>query len=514
MNKALFFMVQSLLVTALVLGYNLASPAPAALANAPLTDSDFTDSDFARIATYIEAEMKAHHIPGLALAIVQGDRVVHLHGFGVANPNGEAVTGETPFILGSVSKSFTAMAVMQLVDAGQIDLDGSVQRYLPWFHVADEAASAAITVRHLLNQTSGIAETTGLNNATSHDISDGALEAQVRGFSTARLNHPAGEVFEYSSANYDILGLIVQTVSGQAYGSYIREHIFLPLEMTHAFTSDTEAMAQGLATGHRFWFGRPLPFVAPYTRANQPSGFLIAGAEDMAHYLIAYLNNGTYAGKSVLSPTGVAAMHQRPLHDEGESYYGMGWFVGEVDGSQMMMHGGDTANFHTTMTIFPEGKWGFVLLENAENYLSSSRIGDGVTALLMGKQPEVTQTDVGNKIIFAGIMGLFAIEIVGMLWSAFVLRRWQLNPARLPRYWAGRIWQIGVPFLLNLIVGLLFLVGLPVIFERTLAVIVLYIPDLGYTLIIGGIIALGWAVIWAIRTFFLLRSSPQPVLVP
>ncbi len=514
MNKVVLFMIQSLLVTALVLGYSVASPAPATLANALLTASDLTDSDFARIATFVEAEMKVQQIPGLALAIVQGDRILHLQGFGVANPQGAAVTSQTPFIIGSVSKSFTAMAVMQLVDAGQIELNAPVQRYLPWFHVADEAGSAAITVRHLLNQTSGIAVATGLNNATSQDISEGALEAQVRGFSTARLNHSAGEVFEYSNANYDILGLIVQTVSGQDYGSYIREHIFLPLEMTSAFTSETEAMVQGMATGHRFWFGRPLPYVAPYAQANQPSGFLIAGAEDMAHYLLAYLNNGAYAGKSVLSPMGVAAMHQRPLHEEGESYYGMGWFLGEVDGIQIVKHGGDTSNFHTTMTIFPESKLGFVVLENAENYLSSSGIGDGVTALLMGKQPDVTQSDLGNQMIYFGIMGLFAIQIVGMVWSAFVLRRWQLNSVRLPRYWAGRIWQIGVPLFLNLIVGLLFLVGLPVILDRTLAVIALYIPDLGYTMIIGGIIALGWAVIWATRTFLLLRSSPQPVLVP
>jgi CubicO group peptidase (beta-lactamase class C family) len=286
MNKGVFFMLQSLIATALVLGYSLASPAPTALANAPLADSDFADSDFTRITTYIEAEMKAHHIPGLALAIVQGEQIVYLHGFGTANSSGQAVTRETPFILGSATKSFTAMAVMQLVDAGLIELDAPVQRYLPWFRTADASSSATITVRHLLNQTSGIEAPAGLNNATSRDISDGALEAQVRGFSTARLNHPVGEVFEYSNANYDILGFIVQTVSGQSYGSYIQEHIFLPLEMTHSFTSDTEAMAQGLATGHRFWFGRPLPFIAPYTRANQPSGFLIASAEDMAHYLI------------------------------------------------------------------------------------------------------------------------------------------------------------------------------------------------------------------------------------
>ena len=86
--------------------------------------------------------MRRLHIPGVSLAIVEGDRIVHLRGFGKARPGGEAPTPQTPFFIGSLTKSFTALAVMQLVEAGKIELDAPVQRYLPWFRVADPAGSA------------------------------------------------------------------------------------------------------------------------------------------------------------------------------------------------------------------------------------------------------------------------------------------------------------------------------------------------------------------------------------
>src|SRR5512138_2868748 len=100
--------------------------------------------------------MRAAHIPGLALGVVRGDKVVYLKGYGIAGPDGRAVTPQTPFILGSSSKSFTALAVMQLVEAGKIDLDAPVTSYVPWFRTADPTESNQITVRNLLNQDSGM----------------------------------------------------------------------------------------------------------------------------------------------------------------------------------------------------------------------------------------------------------------------------------------------------------------------------------------------------------------------
>ncbi|HRX04894.1 MAG TPA: serine hydrolase domain-containing protein, partial [Anaerolineae bacterium] len=111
---------------------------------------------FDTLDAYVSQQMERLRIPGAALAVVEGDRIVHLRGFGRARPGGQAPSAETPFVLGSTTKSFTALAVMQLVEAGKIDLDTPVQRYLPWFRVADLAASTRMTVRHLLNQTSGL----------------------------------------------------------------------------------------------------------------------------------------------------------------------------------------------------------------------------------------------------------------------------------------------------------------------------------------------------------------------
>ena len=113
------------------------------------------------IDAYIQEQMRRLNIPGASLAIIAGEQIVHLRGFGQARPGGKAPTAQTPFFIGSLTKSFTALAVMQLVEAGKIELDAPVQRYLPWFRVADPQASAQMTVRHLLNQTSGLPELPG-----------------------------------------------------------------------------------------------------------------------------------------------------------------------------------------------------------------------------------------------------------------------------------------------------------------------------------------------------------------
>src|SRR5262249_51221021 len=112
-----------------------------------------TEPDFTAIDRFVDAERQAMRVPGLAIGVVHGDQIAHLAGFGRADGNARPVTPQTPFLAASLTKSFTALAVMQFVEAGKVDLDAPIQRYLPWFRVADAEASARITVRHLLNQT-------------------------------------------------------------------------------------------------------------------------------------------------------------------------------------------------------------------------------------------------------------------------------------------------------------------------------------------------------------------------
>ncbi|MEZ4737662.1 MAG: serine hydrolase domain-containing protein [Caldilineaceae bacterium] len=129
-------LLQALICLSLILYW--VAPATAIAQSSPTPVADQT---LVAIDTYLETQMQALRIPGLALGIVQGDQVVHLKGYGMADPSGRAVTPQTPFMLNSISKSFVALAIMQLVEQDKIELDAPVQHYLPWFRIADEVAS-------------------------------------------------------------------------------------------------------------------------------------------------------------------------------------------------------------------------------------------------------------------------------------------------------------------------------------------------------------------------------------
>src|SRR5262245_47704919 len=129
------------------------------------------------IDAYVAEKMRAPRLPGVALAIVEDDRIVYLKGYGRTDSSGRPVTPQTAFALGSITKSITALAVMQLVEAGRIELDAPVRRYIPWFRTADAQASAGITVRELLNQTSGLPMIRDAQLETAQD--DGVLERTV-----------------------------------------------------------------------------------------------------------------------------------------------------------------------------------------------------------------------------------------------------------------------------------------------------------------------------------------------
>ncbi len=260
------------------------------------------------IDAYVAAQMRSMRIPGFALGIVRGNQVVYLRGYGVADPAGKPVTPQTPFIIGSITKSFTALALMQLVEQGKVELDAPVQRYIPWFHLANYDASARLSLRHLLYHTSGISRFVGRELLAGRG--DASLEERVRELRSVKFLHPVGEVFQYSNVNYLVLGLVVQVVSGQPYGEYVREHILRPLQMHHSFVSEADALLNGMAQGYRWWFGMPFPANVPYLPDVLPAGFLLCSAEDMAHYLIVHINGGQYGEVSILSPASIAELHR------------------------------------------------------------------------------------------------------------------------------------------------------------------------------------------------------------
>jgi CubicO group peptidase (beta-lactamase class C family) len=457
------------------------------LAPAPAVRAEPAAPDFGAVDAYVETFMQANRVPGLALAIVQDNQIVHARGFGKASPAGEPVTAQTPFVIGSTSKAFTALAVLQLVDAGQLDLDAPVHSYLPWFQVGPDGASAAITVRQLLNHTSGIPEMAGEASLSVNNADTDALERQVRSLSRWSLAFAPGTAFQYANANYQTAGLIVQTVAGEPFETYVQQHVFDPLDMTHSYTSQAEAQTHGLASGYHYWFGIPLPAGnTPYARGHVPSSAYISSAEDLAHAMLAHLNAGQYAGRSLVSPAGLAELH-RPVLDR----YAMGWNVHQ----SVLLHDGAVAASGSQIVMDTQHKLGIVVVFNINNAMGVSHLYHAAPTILslLLERPVIPGPSDNDYVTLASLLGaLLAGEIIWLAWSWSRLSLWRRQPGPRPRGWRAALW-LGLPLFIELSLAL-YLWNL---LKPSLGVALLYQPDLTLlALLISGLL-IGWG---AVRT--------------
>jgi CubicO group peptidase (beta-lactamase class C family) len=488
--------VWSLLAALMLIGLLLTFRMPA---NASAGSQALASSDQAQIDAYLQSRMRLEHIPGLALGVVRGGQVIYLKGYGSAGPDGRAVTPQTPFIIGSSSKSFTALAVMQLVEAGKLDLDAPVTKYLPWFRTVDSTASNQITVRNLLNQDSGLGVYAGRQGMADNDQSAAALEQGVRELAGLQLSRPVGKAFEYSNANYSILGLIVQAVSGIPYEEYVQSAIFAPLDMQHSAAARSDLAVRDIATGYRYWFLWPVAYDAPYPRRMTPAGFLISSAEDMAHYLIAQLNGGTYDNQRVLSPAGIDT-----LHTAGPtSSYAMGWEVRGQPGARKLAHAGDVSNFHSNMLLLPDQQLGIVILINVNGYSHISAVNtpvEGVAEILLGQDLSTAVNSPANRV--APLLPLIPL-IVLVIWitgSYFFIKRWR-SLGKLPARGMHRLWRYYLPLAVDFCLASLAWILVPRLSLTPLETIRLFAPDIFLVIVLMAILGASWALARTFLTF-------------
>ncbi|WAL69395.1 serine hydrolase [Amycolatopsis cynarae] len=305
---------------------------------------------------HLRDELAAAHLPSASYAVVSGNGTV------TTGAVGSGVTPQSPFLLGSLSKSFTAMAVMQLVEAGKVGLDAPITTYLPWFRTA--GSHDPITVRQLLNQTSGLPTEAGTVDLYEPETT---LEQRVRALAGVVPVSRPGEIFHYCNKNYATLGLMVKRVSGQDYAGYVKEHIFAPLGMTRSFTSLADARRAGLVEGSSVLFGLNVPMETPEFRGALPDGYLVSTAEDLGHYLTFQLT-GDYRGARPLSPESLRLMHSPavPVGSDqaidGIDHYGFGWGTGTLNGRPVVQHDGDLTRYHANMGYLPDSRLGLVVL--------------------------------------------------------------------------------------------------------------------------------------------------------
>jgi CubicO group peptidase (beta-lactamase class C family) len=320
--------------------------------------------------SFVEDTLAASTIPGASVVFFDENGIVYQKAFGIADNKDRPVTLDTPFQLGSVSKSFAALLIVQLASEGALDLDDKVTQYLPYFRTKDETSWQDITVRHALSHRSGLSTLDGNRLQDETYRGEDALEIAVRTLSKATLKARPGEALEYSNANYMIVAAIVEAVSEQSFEAAMKARIFGPLGMKNSYVqmpaAETETVQE--ATGFRQWFGKPVARHYIAGRGMMGAGGVTASASDLATYVQAVSQNDPRIipaefSKDIIRP-------HDALPSEGWDY-GFGWMLSRVNGDKYVFHSGLNGGFAAHAAYFPDQRRGGVVVTNQSGSLQA-----------------------------------------------------------------------------------------------------------------------------------------------
>ncbi len=305
----------------------------------------------------VSSEMSRQNIPGLSVAVAAGGQRRWAGGFGLADlENFVPAKRETVYRLASISKPITAVAVMQLVEQGKIDLDAPVQKYVPYF----PRKQWTLTVRHLLMHQGGVRHyrNDGEMQSTRHYD---ALREALQLFQDDPLLFEPGTRYLYTTYGYTLLGAAVEGASGMSFVDYIHKHIFEPAGMRTIRPDDTFEIIPNRARGYRKVLGRIQNSALADTSNKIPGGGLCSAVEDLVDFGIHVLGR-TLAGRETLE----AMFTRRKTADGKLTPYGMGWQFGDFDGKRWVGHGGSQPGTRTLLLMLPSEGFVVALMANLE----------------------------------------------------------------------------------------------------------------------------------------------------
>lgn len=357
------------LALALLLALLLALPAPRPAAAAGLADSPRVAERLALFELWLGDQMDSVHQPGLSVAIVVDRELVWARGFGFADLAARRPAApDTVYRLGSISKTFTAVAVLQLRDAGKLRLDDPVKAHLPWFEYRDRFPDGPrITVWNLLTHTSGLPRDAAFPYWTDRQFP--TREQLIAGLREQEIVYEPGTHYKYSNLGLALAGEVVAAVSGESYADYLRAHVLAPLGMKSTFVETAQVPAERLATGYLARLPDGTWPVAPPTdaRALTPSANLSSTVEDLARFVAAqFPRSGPEAGP-LLSAATLREMHRvQWLDPDWSSGRGLGFAVWRQGARTLVGHGGWVAGHRAQIAFDPQTKVGVVVLTNGD----------------------------------------------------------------------------------------------------------------------------------------------------
>jgi CubicO group peptidase (beta-lactamase class C family) len=362
-----------------------AAPAPAPTAATPAEDPADLEARLAYLASALEEERQRQHVPGMAVAVVRGDRIVFARGFGVRDLAGnEAVTPETLFAIGSSTKAFTATAVGMLIDEGKMSWDDPLSRHVPSLHLKVQAeAGEQATVRDALSHRTGFPRMSVL-------WASGTL-SRDEVFQHASMAEPTAalrETFQYNNVVYSAAGAAGARAAGTSWEELVRTRILAPLGMQHTHVSSRDAAQTGtLATGYT-WYADENQHRRENLRdiaSVAPAGALFSNVLDMAAWLRFQLGNGVFDGKRLIAEATLAETRKPQIEVPGMGGYGLGWFVRDWKEQPFIEHSGNIDGYSASVGFLPAAGVGYVYLSNTTAAMLQGQVGALVFEALLGE---------------------------------------------------------------------------------------------------------------------------------
>ncbi len=370
------------LFTCLVIGAMQTVPVPAAA-------QESMDMRFEEIKSEALRLMDELKVPGIAIGILH-DGKVQMAGLGITNVDDpQAVTEDSVFYIGSISKTFTTSVALKMAERGELDLEAPVRTYLPEFMVLDSEAAQKAKVIDLFQHR------TGWQGDFFDDISSGedALEKTVRAFRFLPQRTPYGEVWAYNNNNFIIAGRLIQVVSrAKSYEQRVKEELFLPLGMTHSSFFMAELMAERFAVGHAgVYDGTSEPKVSfvPFPRSVYPAGGILSNVSDMMKWMQFQFDGKDKDGNQLLSAQLLDMAHSPLVEGELSENSGITWFVEDIGGVRTVFHAGRSAGATAKMLFAPDKQFGIVVLTNSDRGIE---VYDAVIALALKKYLDIERT--------------------------------------------------------------------------------------------------------------------------
>ena len=350
----------------------------------------------ARIDTLLAPLFKAD-APGATVVVVKDGKTVFRKAYGLADVAGKhPLKPDAQMRLGSITKQFTAVSILMLVEEGKLALSDDITRFFPDY----PSGGKHITVEHLLTHTSGIVAYTGMPAFREVAGKDTSVAKAIDFFKNAPLEFEPGSQFKYNNSGYFLLGAIIEKVSGQNYADFIAKRIFIPLGMTNTAYEGHERSAVRRVPGYAINEGKPEPSEPISMTWPYAAGALVSTVDDMARW-----QAGLIGGKLIGADSLKRAFTPHVLSDGKPSPYGYGWFIGSFQGSPTIFHGGNIPGFATDALWLPKEKVYVAVLGNNEigQVAKASRLA---AATVIGKElpmPMKTTLDAKTLDSFVGV---------------------------------------------------------------------------------------------------------------